>query len=109
MAVAQIATRKSPDRRTVLGVACGAHALHDGYTDLVYVLLPIWQAEFGLSYVAIGVLRRLFSGTLAAFQIPAGLLAEKLGAARVLAIGTTLAGCGYLIAGATAGLAMLVV
>ena len=97
------------EERRALGVACGAHALHDGYTDLVYVLLPIWQAEFGLTYAEIGILRSLFSGTLAGFQIPSGLLAEKLGPARVLAAGTALAGCGYLIAGASAGLAMLVV
>ena len=100
---------QTQEERRALGVACGAHALHDGYTDLVYVLLPIWQAEFGLSYAAIGILRSLFSGTLAGFQIPSGLLAEKLGPARVLAAGTALAGCGYLIAGASAGLAMLVV
>src|SRR5262245_32163296 len=100
---------QTQEERRALGVACSAHALHDGYTDLVYVLLPIWQAEFGLSYAAIGILRSLFSGTLAAFQIPSGLLAEKLGPARVLAAGTALAGCGYLIAGASAGLAMLVV
>ena len=100
---------QTQEERRALGVACGAHALHDGYTDLVYVLLPIWQAEFGLSYGAVGILRSLFSGTLAGFQIPSGLLAEKLGAARVLAAGTALAGCGYLIAGASAGLAMLVI
>src|SRR5690349_363525 len=100
---------QTQEERRALGVACGAHALHDGYTDLVYVLLPIWQAEFGLSFGAIGILRSLFSGTLAGFQIPSGLLAEKLGAARVLAAGTALAGGGYLIAGASAGLAMLVV
>src|SRR5215475_12708834 len=74
------------EERRALGVACGAHALHDGYTDLVYVLLPIWQAEFGLTYGAIGILRSLFSGTLAGFQIPSGLLAEKLGPARVVAV-----------------------
>jgi hypothetical protein len=39
--------------RRALGVACGAHVLHDGYTDLVWVALPIWQAEFGLSYTAV--------------------------------------------------------
>ena len=100
---------QTQEERRALGVACGAHALHDGYTDLVYVLLPIWQAEFGLSYAAIGILRSLFSGTLAGFQIPSGMLAEKLGPARVLAAGTAVAGCGYLIAGASAGLAMLVV
>jgi MFS transporter, FSR family, fosmidomycin resistance protein len=100
---------QTQEERRALGVACGAHALHDGYTDLVYVMLPIWQAEFGLSYAAVGILRSLFSGTLAGFQIPSGLLAEKLGAPRVLAAGTALAGCGYLIAGASAGLVMLAV
>jgi MFS transporter, FSR family, fosmidomycin resistance protein len=100
---------QTQEERRALGVACGAHALHDGYTDLVYVMLPIWQAEFNLSYAAVGILRSLFSGTLAGFQIPSGLLAEKLGAARVLAAGTALAGCGYLIAGASAGLVMLAI
>ena len=42
------------DERRTFGVASGAHALHDGYTDLIYVMLPVWQAEFGLSYAAIG-------------------------------------------------------
>ncbi len=74
---------RSAERRT-LGVACGAHMLHDGYTDLIYVLLPIWQAEFGLVYAEIGLLRGLYAGTMAVFQIPSGLLAEKLGAAHVI-------------------------
>jgi len=100
---------QTQDERRALGVAGGAHALHDGYTDLVYVMLPIWQAEFGLTYAAVGILRSLFSGTLAGLQIPSGLLAERVGAARVLALGTALAGCGYLLAGASAGLAMLAV
>ena len=39
----------APDRRT-MAVACGVHGLHDGFTDLLYVLLPLWQAEFGLGY-----------------------------------------------------------
>ena len=59
-----------------MGVACGAHALHDGYTDLIYVMLPIWQAEFGLGYAELGLLRGVFAGTMAGFQIPAGLLAS---------------------------------
>jgi hypothetical protein len=29
--------------RRTLAVACATHALHDGYTDLIYVLLPIWR------------------------------------------------------------------
>jgi FSR family fosmidomycin resistance protein-like MFS transporter len=83
------------DERRAMGVAAGAHALHDGYTDLIYVMLPIWQAEFGLSYAAIGLLRGMFAGTMAGFQIPAGMLSERLGVPLVLAAGTALAGLGY--------------
>ena len=97
------------DERRAFGVACGAHALHDGYTDLVYVMLPIWQAEFGISYAAIGLLRTCFSGTLAALQIPSGLLSERLGTALVLALGTALVGAAYCLAGMSTGFIMLVV
>src|SRR6195256_269100 len=92
------------DERRAAGVACGAHALHDGYTDLIYVMLPIWQREFGLGYAELGLLRGLFSGTMASFQIPAGLIAERLGAAAVLALGTALAGARYCLGGGSAGL-----
>ena len=68
----------APERRT-MGVACGAHVLHDGYTDLLYVLLPLWQAEFGLGYAEIGLLRALYAGSMAGFQVPAGALAERIG------------------------------
>src|SRR5947207_822706 len=80
------------DERRTAAVAWGAHALHDGYTDLIYVLLPIWQKEFGISYAELGLLRALYAGTMAGFQIPAGLLAERLGSAALLALGTSLAG-----------------
>jgi MFS family permease len=93
--------------RRAAGVACGAHALHDGYTDLIYVLLPIWQRELGLGYGELGLLRGLFAGTMAGFQIPAGFIAERLGAAPVLAAGTALAGAGYCLAGAGAGFGVL--
>jgi MFS family permease len=97
------------DERRAAAVACGTHALHDGYTDLIYVLLPVWQAEFGLGYAELGLLRGVFVGTLAGFQIPAGLLAERWGTAAVLALGTALAGLGYCLAGASAGFGLLVV
>jgi MFS transporter, FSR family, fosmidomycin resistance protein len=95
------------EERRAAGVACGAHALHDGYTDVIYVMLPIWQKEFGLGYAELGLLRGLFSGTMAGFQIPSGLLAERLGAAGVLALGTAIAGAGYCLAGASAGFGLL--
>jgi MFS transporter, FSR family, fosmidomycin resistance protein len=97
----------APERRT-MAVACGAHILHDGFTDLLYVLLPLWQAEFGLGYAEIGLLRALYVGSMASFQVPAGIIAERLGGPLILGLGTALAGIGYLVAGASVGFAMLV-
>ena len=107
---AAMAHRAPPSKTSAarMGVACGAHALHDGYTDLIYVMLPIWQAEFGLGYAALGLMKTVFSGTLAGFQIPAGLLAERFGAPLVLALGTALAGLGYCLAGFSTASRMLV-
>lgn len=96
-----------PSERRALGVACGAHALNDGYGDLITLMLPVWQAEFDLAYAQVGVLRTLFSGTMAGLQIPAGLAAERFGIVRVLATGTALAACGVLAAGASGGLMTL--
>ncbi|MBV8779447.1 MAG: MFS transporter [Alphaproteobacteria bacterium] len=94
--------------RRTMAVACGAHVLHDGYTDLLYVLLPLWQAEFALGYAEVGLMRALYVGALAGFQLPAGMLAERLGGPLVLGLGTALAGMGYLIAGASVGISMQV-
>ena len=101
--------RFSPDQRRVAAIASVTHALHDGYTDLIYILLPLWQSEFGLDYAALGVLRSVFVGAMASLQIPAGLVSERLGVAVVLALGTALAGFGYCLAGASAGFTMLLV
>jgi len=101
------AADKSAERRAV-AVGCGAHALHDGYTDLIYVMLPIWQQEFGLGYAALGMMKTVFSGALAGFQIPAGFVAERFDPALVLALGTALAGIGYVLAGFSGGVMTLV-
>ncbi len=92
-------------RRRTLSACCGAHVLHDGLTDLLNVLYPILQAQFGLSYAAIGSLKLLYSGAMASGQMPSALLAERIGGVRTLAIGTAAAACGYLIAGLSGGLA----
>src|SRR5580700_114233 len=96
----------APERRT-MAVACGAHVLHDGYTDLLYVLLPLWQAQFGLDYAAVGLLRALYVGAMAGFQIPAGAIAQRIGGPLVLGLGSALAAIGYLAAGASVGFPML--
>jgi FSR family fosmidomycin resistance protein-like MFS transporter len=90
--------------RRTLTVCGGAHALHDGFTDLLNVLYPLLQAQFGLSYTAIGALKTVYSGAMASGQIPSGKLAVRLGGVRVLATGTLLIAVGYGIAGLTGSL-----
>jgi len=104
---AGLTPRMSSEQRRAASVAGVAHALHDGYTDLIYIMLPLWQTEFGLTYAALGLLRSVFVGAMASLQIPAGYMSERFGAAIVLAIGTVLAGIGYCLAGLSTAFAML--
>ena len=94
----------SPSRSRVLWLSCVAHALHDGYTDMIYVLLPVWQADFGLSFGALAMLRGIYAGTMASLQLPAGRLAHRLGSRATLALGTLLAAVGYAVAGMSGSL-----
>src|SRR5574337_10218 len=90
--------------RKTLAVCGGTHALHDGFTDLLNVLYPLLQAQFGLSYAAIGALKAIYSGAMASGQIPSGWLAGRLGNVNVLAFGTALVAVGYGLAGITGSL-----
>ncbi len=89
--------------RAVLATACGAHFIHDGFSDILYVLLPVWASEFGLSFAQVGLLKTLYTGGMAGFQVPAGILAERRGEARLLAAGTAVTALGFLAAGLTGG------
>jgi len=91
-------------RRRSLVAGCGAHAVHDGLTDVIYVLLPIWQAQFAMSYAQIGLLRGAYSGMMAGFQLLASRGAKRWGRERLLVGGTALAGLAYLLAGQAGGL-----
>jgi len=95
-------------RRRALAVSCGVHALHDGCTDLLYVLLPLWQSEFGLGYAAIGMLRAVYVGLMAGLQVPASMAAQRTSNVLMLTVGTALAATGYLVAGASTGFVVLV-
>jgi MFS transporter, FSR family, fosmidomycin resistance protein len=97
------------NERRALGVASGAHALFDGFSDLLYVLLPIWQTEFGLGYAEIGMLRGLYSGAMASLQIPASFLADRIGTRAMLTASVAIGGIGYCLAGASVGFVSLVI
>jgi MFS family permease len=93
----------SQARRTLV-LAGLAHALHDGFTDMIYVLLPVWQGQFALGYGALAVLRALYVGALAMLQVPSGHLAHHFNARTVLVLGTLLSAGGYALAGRSGGL-----
>ena len=94
---------KTRARRT-LALAGIAHALHDGLTDMIYVLLPVWQSQFALSYSALAVLRALYVGALAVLQVPSSHLARYLNGRTVLVLGTLVCAGGFMLAGLSGGL-----
>jgi MFS transporter, FSR family, fosmidomycin resistance protein len=95
--------------RRTLAASCTIHFLHDGCSDLLYALFPVWAREFSLSFAQVGLLRSAYSGALALFQVPAGLLAERWGEPRVLAAGTLLTAVGFLCLGTAGGFLPLLV
>src|SRR5438093_9304336 len=89
--------------RAVLAAACSIHFVHDGFSDILYVLLPLWATEFRLTFAQVGMIRTVYSGGMAAFQIPAGLLAERWGERRLLAAGTAITALGFIAVGTVGG------
>ncbi|HEV8672619.1 MAG TPA: MFS transporter [Methylomirabilota bacterium] len=87
----------------ILAVACGAHFLHDAFSDLLYVFLPLWAGEFALSFTQVGIIRTAYTGGMALFQVPAGLLAERWGERHVLAAGTAVTALGFVLAAGSHG------
>jgi len=93
--------------RAVLGTAAGVHFLHDGFSEILYVLLPVWAGEFHLTFAQVGVIRSAYSGGMALLQIPFGVLAERWGERRLLAAGTAVTALGFIGAGTAAGFVSL--
>jgi FSR family fosmidomycin resistance protein-like MFS transporter len=99
---------KSASKRT-LSTCCAAHTLHDGLSDVTYVLLPLLAQTFGLSLAQVGLIRSAHRTAMAAFQIPAGLVAERFGERNLLALGTAMAGLAFVALGFASGFWMILV
>jgi MFS family permease len=90
-------------RRRSLAAACLAHALHDGYTDGLYAFLPVWQAQFGLSYAGVAVVRALYYGVMGGLQMPGDRMVRSLSPRLALILSTALAACGFAVMAAPLG------
>jgi MFS family permease len=89
--------------RRTLAICSAVHTLHDGLSDVTYVLLPLLASAFGLSLAQVGLIRGAHRAAMAAFQIPAGILAERIGERGLLALGTALAGAAFIALGTAQG------
>ncbi|WP_182915237.1 MFS transporter [Rhodopseudomonas palustris] len=98
-----------PEKSRSLLAACLAHALHDGYTDALYAFLPVWQAQFGLSYAMLAVVRALYFGTMGGLQIPADRVLRGWSPRAALILSTTAAAAGLLLMALPLGFAGLCV
>jgi len=90
-------------KRRTLATCCATHTLHDGLSDVSYVLLPLFAQTFGLSLAQVGLIRSAHRTAMAAFQIPAGLVAERFGERNLLALGTLAAGGAFVALGYVSG------
>src|SRR6202158_6224103 len=91
------ASRASHTR--IVGVVCAAHFVSHYYILLLAPLLPFVRAEYGVSYVEIGVALAAFNIVSTVLQTPVGFLVDWLGA-RVLLIAGLIIGAGaFVIAG----------
>jgi len=98
-----------PGQRRNLVAACLAHVLHDGYTDLLYALLPVWQTQFGLSYAGLAAVRALYYGTMSGLQIPGDTMIKRFSARTALVLSTLIAAIGFLTMALPLGFAGLCV
>ncbi len=93
--------------KRTLATCCTAHTLHDGLSDVTYVLLPLLAQTFGLSLAQVGLIRSAHRTAMAAFQIPAGLIAERFGERNLLAFGTAIASIAFIALGQAAGFGVI--
>lgn len=89
--------------RATLATCGAAHVLHDGFSNLLYLLLPVWAEEFQLSLTQVGLLKAAYSGAMSSLQLPAAVLAERWGERNLLGLGTLCLGAGYLTLGLAGG------
>ncbi len=83
----------------VLFSASSCHMVHDGYSNLLYTLAPLWALAYGFNATQVGILVGGYVGAMALFQIPAGFLAERIGERLPLVAGMLLVATAFTAVG----------
>ena len=97
-------TRTDVRRKLTLAACCATHAVQDGLSTSIYILLPILSQAFGLSFAQVGMVRAVHSGAMGLLELPSGMLSERVGQRPLLGFGLLCAGTGYLTVSMAGGL-----
>ncbi|WP_232423941.1 MFS transporter [Haladaptatus paucihalophilus] len=79
-------------RRVVL--ISGAHGVNEFFSLALPPILPLLVTDYGLTYARAGLLVSVYFAMYALFQLPAGFLADRVGQARLITLGTVVMGLG---------------
>ena len=94
---------KDRKAKKALAACSGAHVIHDGVADILYVLLPALAKFLGLSDAEVGLIRSAQRAAMSIFQIPVGIWAERIGEKNLLVLGTILIGIAWIGVGFAPG------
>ena len=78
---------KRPRDTRVIGLTSGAHFVSHFYILLLPPLFPFVRAEYGVSYIDLGLALAAFNLVSAGLQTSAGFLTDRVGASAVLVAG----------------------
>ncbi|EMA48087.1 major facilitator superfamily protein [Halococcus salifodinae DSM 8989] len=86
-----------------------AHAVNEFYSVALPPILPLLVNDFAITYGEAGALLTIFFATYSIFQLPAGVLADRIGQRWLLAGGMIVLSAGILIAASAQGYWTLVI
>src|SRR6266516_2786344 len=90
---------KRPRDTRVIGLTSGAHFVSHFYILLLPPLFPFVRAEYGVSYIDLGLALAAFNLVSAGLQTSAGFLTDRVGASAVLVAGLLLSAGAFALAG----------
>lgn len=97
------------NRPVPLRMACLAHAVQDGLTAAIYVLLPILAQSLGLNLSEVGLFKALKGLAQGVLEMVSGVAAERFGDVALLIFGLTVSGAGYLLFATADGATLVLV
>lgn len=90
-------------RRSTLAMSCLAHAVQDGMSATIYVLLPVLAQSLGLNLSEVGLFKGLKGFAQGMLEVVSGFLSERFGSKPLLVVGLLCSGAGYMLFSAAAG------